>query len=71
MINIVFIGGRNNKRIHVLEKIKDSKLHIIKNPLKLPTIVIDLFIIERINHPAYCESCEQCYSLKMNNRFQY
>lgn len=71
MVNIVFIGNKNNRRIEILKNIPNSNLHIIKDYSKIPPIVIDLFVIERTEENLNCSSCFLCQTLKINNKLKH
>lgn len=71
MVNIVFIGNKNNRRIETLKKIPNSNLHIIKEYSKIPSIVIDLFILERTEENLKCSSCLLYQKLKTNYKLKH
>lgn len=71
MVNIVFIGNKNNRRIETLKKIPNSNLHIIKEYSKIPSIVIDLFILERTEENLKYSSCLLCQKLKTNYKLKH
>lgn len=71
MINIVFIGNKHNRRIEIIKKIPNCNLHIIKDYSKIPSIVIDLFIVERTEDKLKCSSCMLCKNLKNNIKLKH
>ena len=71
MINIVFIGNKHNRRIEIIKKIPNCNLHIIKDYSKIPSIVIDLFIVESVEDKLKCNSCMLCKNLKNNIKLKH